>query len=768
MYLFKYRYLVPAVALSITLTLAIFGAPSATARQLDDAQIDRYLEETLDDALATLDDQVSRWRERFSELTGGNIVSELIGYQPPTFLVNIADVSSYLYEYTGERKYAETTRDLLVSMNEYRRYFPEAFQTRVEYSDGIPAVNWFRALPVYTEAFMRTQDSGVYREADIEAIRDAVASSADIVFKFPEWGAMNRAMLRAESLMAASIAFPDHPRAATWRKMAEILASDTIRSWEIEDASIYHPIWLHAYVNYLDLAGHDEVFASPMVKYYFDYFVALLTPAGTIPEFGDGHWWMNLSEYVLLLERGAREYGDGTMKWAANRMLESMEVLGSGEALATPSVGVARTLIRRRQWGDANVQPVEPSFGSGDALEEVIAKKLVFRSGWDPDAFYLMLNYKDEGYYSVMQKDYLKQILAVEEEKMHHGQSDENGISLMMKNGAVLLSDGGYRPRAPSGEFGGYRADIFHNRVVVRDERRGIDQPYFDILRNSGAYNESVQTSKIDFQSVEPFEYSRTRISDPRTGYTGDRVLVRDKAEDYVVVVDALQFTESKYYTAAQLWHTRQVVESGDNWYRMRIDSLMGRFANPGDGDLLVVLPKAIDTGVEAEERADQDEQALYQAVSRYFRAGNIETFVAVLVPISRQDDAASIAARFRLTKDDDEGVTVEVDGNTWYGVKADLYRDVLNEDIRPRYNYDSGKINYGPFTTDADFAFVTTRNGRNGTPQYAATNFVRLDFGDTTLFDAPSSQFFQVWGKSDHVGRAKWRMWDNFSGDDF
>ena len=83
---------------------ALVGTTEVSARQLTDEQVDRYLEESLDDALATLDDQVGRWRERFSELTGGNIVSELIGYQPPTFLVNIADVSSYLYEHTGEQK----------------------------------------------------------------------------------------------------------------------------------------------------------------------------------------------------------------------------------------------------------------------------------------------------------------------------------------------------------------------------------------------------------------------------------------------------------------------------------------------------------------------------------------------------------------------------------------------------------------------------------------------------------------------------------------
>ena len=306
---------------------AVMACATPSFAQISQRQIDSYLVTTLEDALSTLNERTEAWAARYSELAGGNIVSELIGYQPPTFIVNIADVSSYLYERTGDKKYARTTRDLLVSMNEYRQYFPEAFRTRVEYKDGIPAVNWFRALPVYTEAYTRTLSSGVYSESDIAAIGDAVASSADIVFKFPEWGAMNRAMLRAESLLAAAAAFPDHERAGDWRKMATILASDTIGQWEIEDASIYHPIWLHAYVNYLDIAGNSRAFASPILKFYFDYFVALLTPEGTIPEFGDGWWAMNLSEYVVLLERGSKEYRDPHMKWAANRMLEHMEVL---------------------------------------------------------------------------------------------------------------------------------------------------------------------------------------------------------------------------------------------------------------------------------------------------------------------------------------------------------------------------------------------------------------------------------------------------------
>lgn len=187
-----------------TFLLCIAGANaqnySTAFRHIEgEAAID-YMTMTLDNALASLDDQAENWKARYSELEGSNIIKELVGYQPPTFIVNIADVSSYLYEQTGEESYAQTTRDLLVSMNSYRQYFPEAFRTREEYKDGIPAVNWFRALPVYVEAFLRTRGSGAYSEDDIASIQDAVESSADIVFKFPEWGAMNRAMLRAESL----------------------------------------------------------------------------------------------------------------------------------------------------------------------------------------------------------------------------------------------------------------------------------------------------------------------------------------------------------------------------------------------------------------------------------------------------------------------------------------------------------------------------------------------------------------------------------------
>ncbi|HDL18880.1 MAG TPA: hypothetical protein ENH29_07485 [Bacteroidetes bacterium] len=730
-----------------------------------------YLKTTLDYALQKKGEMVQKWQKQYTGSRGNENMMELLAYRPPDFLVGIAAISAYLYEKTGERKFAEITKKLLVSLESYRKYFPARFKHRVEYKEGVPVVNWFRTLPEFVDCYQRTKKSGVYSQADIQKIAESAAASVNIIFAFPEWGAMNRAMLRAESLIAAAVAFPQHKDAAKWRKMAEILASDSMEKWEIEDAQIYHPVWLHAYVDYLDRSGKTRLFQSPMLKFYFDYFVSLITPDRTIPEFGDGAWKVNLYEYYLMLERGAKEYRSGEMKWAANELFANLSGLAQnspykidGKSLyAQPNIGFANLLAARNRYMDAAIKAVQPHYASGDALEEVISKKIVFRSGWGKNAAYLLLNYKDEGYYSILQKDYLKRILAVEEEKMHHGHSDENSICLLMKNGSILLSDGNYREIAPSGEYGAFRADIFHNRVVVRNVKKSAGQHYFAILRNSGAYNDQVRTSKIDFQSFREMEFSRTRLEDSKRNYRWERVIIRHKKDDYFIVADALKFFKSDYYTSANLYHTRKIVTRGKNWFVTRMDQMSGSFPLGGSMDLLIIFPQQKFTGTEKEWRDKQDEIAVFQGTSQYYDAGKVESFVTILCPIKRGADPTALVKRFSLMRNDRKGVAVAVSDehtNDLYGVKLDLDVDLLKEDIRPRYNYESGKIKYGAVETDADIFFLSVKNGE---PFYSATNLVKFVYQNRVLFDTPESQFFQVWGKSDRKGRAKWRRWDNY-----
>ena len=90
-------------------------------------------------------------------------------------------------------------------------------------------------------------------------------------------------------------------------------------------------------------------------------------------------------------------------------------------------------------------------------------------------------------------RDYLRDSIPVEEEKMTHGHADENSIvAADVAAGRVLLHDGGYRDYMPSGPFGAYRQDYFHNRLVVRPEKifmgqKAGEQRYSTQGRRAGA-----------------------------------------------------------------------------------------------------------------------------------------------------------------------------------------------------------------------------------------------------------------------------------------
>lgn len=393
----------------------------------------------------------------------------------------------------------------------------------------------------------------------------------------------------------------------------------------------------------------------------------------------------------------------------------------------------------------------------------MIGKKIVFRNGWDKNSTYMLYNYKDEGYYSILQKDFLKRTLAVEEEKMHHGHSDENSICLFMKDGTVLLKDGNYRPRPPSGDYGAWRADIFHNRLVVRNEEKATNQKYFDVLRNSGAYNTKVRTSKIDFQSFDDIEYARTRLEDRKYHYRWDRTLLRNRAEDYFIVVDAVRFWQSDYYTLASLYHTQEILQRGKNWFVTRIDTMFQKYPNKHTRDLLIIFPQGKDIGTQSEYRDYHEGYAVFTGMSQYYDAGKVESFVTVLYPLAPGQNPEEVVNRFQMVKDDMKGAGIRVkdgDSSRLFGVNLDLDYGLLKRDIRPRYNFESTKVKYGEVVTDADFFQLVMGEE---TSKYAATDFVRLTYRDSVLFDAPKSNFFQVWGKSNHVAQPKWRRWSNY-----
>jgi hypothetical protein len=685
----------------------------------------------------------------------------IYGYGPPPWPVWMGGLAGSLYDLTGEEHYALDAATWIASIDRFKEFFPDSIRLqRPELLAGLPACTDFFHLPAISQAYSRIKSSASITPELHSRIARNIAESADYMFYYPEWGTMNRAALRAQGLQAAALALPSHPNRDKWIKLAKILAGDNLHSWSEEDAQIYHPVWMHAMISYADLAGLDSYFDSPVVRFYCKYFVHLLDPTGMVPEFGDARWQESWPSYLVCLERAAAEYDDGELKWGANRIASKM-LPRYGDQMGCRTAMLFTDIYR---WSDTTIAATAPTVGSEEVLEDMIGKKIVFRSGWSDDDSFLMLNYRDEGPFARIQRDFLRWTIPVEEEKMHHGHSDENAICLLMSGGSVLLHNPGYRDKIPSGDYGAFRADYFHNSFVGRNGKRGRPQPLFEFLRHSGGYR-SITTEKIDFLSLTDVDMSRTRIIDQQRGYESDRVIVYLKDENIFLVFDIAKIRETGYYTFSTLWHGTTLLNRGDHHYVTAVDSILS-YKPPQDQALLInFLQKGIRSdGVFPIRRARQDELAVYQTISSHYIAGQVETFVTALVPIVRGTQPTIIDKMEILPVGIDRagvGVRLELEGDVHFVcIKTDLERELLAENVRPRYTFEKGRVVYGPIETDAHFMYGKLTGGELS---YAAANMVKIIYSGKEIFAARPNTFGLM---PDDLGcgfgPAKWRYWED------
>lgn len=685
----------------------------------------------------------------------------LWGYNPPGDPLYLADIEAFLYKETGERARAEWAARLLSEFGDLREAYPADFvKARVEYENGLPALANFFFLPPYTRAYMLIRDSGVLDSATRQKIESTLAHSLDFVFHFPEWGAHNRALLRAEGLYFGALALPDHPHAARWTQMARTIAFDNLANWQAEDATIYHPVWLQSLISYAEIAGHDEIFDQPFLRYYAEYFKRQFTPFGMMPDYGDANWDPSWFFYIPALEKLAARYADAELKWVVESFFDR-----AWQDYPEAAPWAASSIAMAYRWTDDGIVPVQPTSGSQDVLDDIVGKKIVFRNGWDPGSTYLLLNYRDEGDGAFNTREFLRHTLSVEEEKMHHGNSDENSIVMLADGGSLLLHDGGYRDGLPSGPYGGYRSDYFHNRIVVRKDKRDRNQTVPDFIRTSGAYR-PVRTQKVDFLTFEDVEMSRTRLYDDVIGYEWDRIVTWVKPHGFFLVVDAVQARQTDYYTFTNFWHTQTLHAQGPHFYDTSIDSIQS-FKLPQGKRLLIQFldNEAKEDSFYTQSRHFQEEKAIYQTKSSHYRAGDWEVFVTALIPHDAVAPVTPLLNRFRLLPGTryPEALGLEIrDGDqvSYLGLKLDLESEVVKENIRPRYTWEAGRTTYGPIETDAHFLFATLTGG---SLRYVASEVLKVLYDGKPLMEAlPNTHGLQLDGAPDRVGFVKWRFWED------
>ncbi len=712
---------------------------------------DRYLQYARAAADWTWDHQediLKQWRATFDP-------DSPFGYRAPGGLIDMALIYSYLFEKEGNAIYAERAKKVLVTYGDFRSQFPDwAAKKRPDYSNGVPALPDFFVVMRFVRAYDTLHRLGKLTPAETGAVESLVAHSMDYLLQTSEWGTMNRTMLRAESLAWAGRAMKNHPRAAAYEIQRRALGDDNWGNWEIEDASLYHGVWLYALLGYSDALGRqDELFKTPEFYYYTHYFLNLMAPAGMVPDFGDAWWTSSWQHFLVFFEAAAARQNDPNMKWAAQTIAARFIDFKN-----PTSAGLGCFLLDAYRWGRDEVAVAPPSSLSQEIMEDVQGKKIVFRDGWKPDSTYLLLNYRDEGDGGLNFRDYLRDSIPVEEEKMTHGHADENSIVLLMSGGSVLLHDGGYRDYMPSGPFGAYRQDYFHNRLVVRPEKIFMGQkageqrystkdavpaqPLFEFLRDAGSYR-PIRTKKVDFLALPEFDYSRTRLIDDVWKYDSDRVVVYVKDPEMFVVFDIFKSRTEEFFTLANLWHTRQIYARGEHWYDTGYD-VIGAEKLPLDCRLLIHFPETHYRleGVEPIRRHSQDELMIYQMTASHFEPTHTAGFVTVLIPHGKDQPPATLVDRVRFVETVPAGagmaVRIEAGGRVIIvGVKDDLRMDIARDFRRPRYVYEKGKIAYGAVETDGDLLFTSEDKGELS---YTIVNMTRAQRGEQVLFQQGQS----------------------------
>lgn len=700
----------------------------------------------------------------------------VFGYRPPPRFLEMAAIYGFLYETEGRKEYAERARKVLLTYGDYRAFYPDSSaRKRSDYDQGVPALPDFFTTMRYVRAYDSLKRKGFLTPPQQAKIAAIIGESIEYLFRTQEWGAMNRAILRAETLAWAIRAVPDHPKAKYWKVLEEALRADNWGNWEIEDASLYNAVWLYSLLSYADAKNSvNELFQLPELYYYAHYFLNLMCPDGMIPDFGDSHWRANWSRFLVFFEAAARAYNSAELKWAAATIAERFLNLKN-----LADTGLAYLLLDAYRLGTDRVRPQAPATLSAEVMEDVVGKKIVMRNGWQANSTYLLLNYKDEGDAGLLFRDYLRDTIPVEEEKMTHGHADENSIVLLMAGGSVLLHDGGYRDYMPSGPFGAYRQDYFHNRVCVRQEKIFMGQhqgqyrysirdavpgqSVLDFLHNAGSYRE-VRTQKVDFVTLPEFDYSRTRVVDELLGYEQDRIVTYVKEPELFVVFDIVKARVPAFFTAANLWHTRKILAQGEHWYDTVYDSLQA-LALPPHMRLLIMFPEHHYKleGVERERRYYQDELVIHQTTGQHFELGQTVAFVTVLIPHRPDVAPEELVKKVRYVEPAPEGkgLMVEItDGDriTTVAAKRDLRMDMIRDWRRPKYTYESGRIKYGEFETNGDFVFFV-RRGRM--LSYTAINISGARYGEQVLYDPKPAMFGLAFdGSPDMPGVGKIRYW--------
>lgn len=724
-------------------TVALAGVALATPYR-------EVVHESFHAAVRELPAHIARWRAEFAPQPWQE-------FAPPREPAALAALAAALYAETQQREYVGLAFRWIALYDTLRQLYPENLrQLLPQYRRQVPPVPDFFAFPLVCRAYMGIREA--LPSSQRQYLQQLIAASAEHLLSFPEWGAHNRAVLKALGLELAAQACPEHPQAPAWRRVASALVAESRTSWTLEDAQLYWGIWLYALLLYGQYAD-STLWQLPQLALYAEAAFQLLAPFGAVAPFGDTrNPGETAAEFIALFEWAAARWRYPHYRWAARRLFERW-------VLPQRPLPPYRALILwdAARWADTTLEPLPPSQTSRLwCSEDAIVKKLVFRTGWDSLDTYLMLTYRESPPYGWRARQFLHQSLPIEEEKGSHGHSDELSLEWFLHRGALLLTPPGYREGVPSGPYGAYRAEYFHNRLVVRPARPDAGQSLWEFLRHAGTHRPA-ETTKLDAWEFHPLSYARLRLQHSSDGYRWERLVLVLHDPLQLLVADIVELLREGPFTAVQLWHGTAVVHAEKNRCVLSTDafpSLAGdtswvlailALERPGQRDTLFPLRRAGRNGVT---------YARWQ--TGYYRAGERLLFLTRLVPVQCTTCCAGLGRDSVAFSSDSRGFALRLrqDTSLWFFLlQWDPLGGGIGDGRRPQYDSTARTLALEGLRSDADFAFVRQ------TPaalHYGLTYGTFLSVGSRTLFQAPPGFFpLQLDGSPPRIAPLQWRAWE-------
>ncbi len=173
------------------------------------------------------DDIIKKWQDNFDP-------ENVFGYRPPGGLLEMAVIYSELFKLEKTTEYRDRAKKVLLTYGEYRSLYPEkVIKKRCDYEDGVPALPDFFTTMRYIRAYDNLNRLNSFTSQQQKKIETIIVESMNYLLRTQEWGTMNRAALRAETLAWSVRTMPDYPDAGIWEMQRKALGDDNMNyEWD--------------------------------------------------------------------------------------------------------------------------------------------------------------------------------------------------------------------------------------------------------------------------------------------------------------------------------------------------------------------------------------------------------------------------------------------------------------------------------------------------------------------------------------------------------